>query len=104
MQTDHELLEENYKLARDNNKMLHAMRRSAWIGGIIKIILYAALIFGPLWLYAHYVMPVLGSLQQELAAIQHAGGQAKADFSSLQNILSQLQHIPGFSAGTPDAR
>ena len=43
---------EIYRLVRENNKMLHSMRRNAFWGGVIKFLLYAILLVAlPWWLF-----------------------------------------------------
>ena len=52
-------LEEIHALARDNNRMLRAIRRDAWYSLAGKIIFWAIFLVGPLYLYYVYVAPVV---------------------------------------------
>ncbi len=86
----HELLQ----LTRENNRMLHAMRRNAFLGGIIKFIFYVLiLIVAPLWVYSTYLAPVVQSMQQTMHQIQGANASAQNQFSSFETLLSQLQQL-----------
>lgn len=94
-----DLLQETYKIARDNNRMLHAMRRNAFLGGVLKIVIYSAFVIIPLWFFAKYVSPILNSAVSTLNQVQggidsttNAGAQVGAQFSGL---LDQLKNIPG---------
>lgn len=67
------------------------MRRHAFWGGLIKFILYAALIIAPLWFYAAYLAPVVDSMLKTMNEIQGTGAKAQAEFGSFQEMLKQLQ-------------
>jgi len=97
-----QLLQETFKLARDNNRMLHAMRRNAFFGGIIKLIVYALFIGVPLWFFATYMYPILDSamstlnqVQGQIQQVQGAGSQINAQFGDLNALMDQLKNIPG---------
>ncbi len=98
MELDQPTIQEIYRLAKENNKMLHKMRRNAFWGGIIKFVLYAVLLVVlPWWLYMTYLAPVLESTMQTMSQIQGTGAQAQAQFGSFQEMLKQLQErFPSF--------
>ncbi|XKT74146.1 MAG: hypothetical protein ACJKTH_02175 [Patescibacteria group bacterium UBA2163] len=57
-------LDEVYKLAKENNRMLKAMRRDAFIGAILKFVFWIAILFViPYILYTVYLQPHLVNLQ-----------------------------------------
>ncbi|HEY4526592.1 MAG TPA: hypothetical protein VJK53_01970 [Candidatus Paceibacterota bacterium] len=94
-----ELLQETYKLARDNNRMLHAMRRNSFIGSIFKLIMYVVFVGVPLWFFATYLYPVLNNamstlnqVQGQMQNVQGAGAQFGGDINKL---LEQVKNIPG---------
>lgn len=103
MEPNHDqLLKETYQLARDNNRMLHAMRRNAFLGGILKLAIYAVLIGVPLYFFATYVMPILNTtvntmnqMQGQLKSAQDAGAQVGAQFEGMNKMLEQIKNIPG---------
>jgi hypothetical protein len=81
-----ELLE----LTRDNNRMLRAMRRSAFIGGIIKFVFYAlVLVILPYftWLYIQpYLDAAMGQynqIQDKTGALQTVGSTNLSDLQAL---------------------
>lgn len=97
-----ELLQETFKLARDNNRMLHAMRRNAFFGGVFKLITYALFIGVPLWFFATYLYPILDSAmttlnqaQGQLQQVQTKSSEFGAQFESLNTLINQLKDIPG---------
>ena len=84
--------QEIYRLVRENNKMLHSMRRNAFWGGIIKFTLYAVLfVILPWWLYSIYLAPTLEAAMQTVDQIQGTGAKAEAQFGNFQEMLQQLQ-------------
>ncbi len=81
-----------YRLVKENNRMLHSMRRNAFWGGLIKILIYAALFLVlPFWLYMTYLAPVVESTMQTMNQIQGTSAKAQAQFGGFQEMLKQLQ-------------
>ena len=83
--------QELLRLTRENNRMLHAMRRGAFFGGLFKILLWAALIIGPLWYYQTYLAPLVQNMAQTVGQMQQAGGKAGTQYGELQAQLQKLQ-------------
>jgi len=101
MENDSELLRQTYQLAKENNRMLHAMRRSAFFGGIFKLIIYAALLFIPLWLYMQYLGPQINRMMTVVAQVQGTSQQAQVQISEWQKTWDDLKaKIPGMSSTT----
>ena len=73
-----ELLE----LTKENNKLLRKMRRSAMIGGVIRLIYWVAIIGTPIFLYYSFLQPYLAQLLDIYSQVQ--GGA-----ENLQNVGSQ---------------
>lgn len=97
MDSDQQVLQETYRLAKENNKMLHAMRRSAFWGGVLKLIIYAVLLLAPLWFYMQYLSPIVSQALKTMQQVQGTGTQAQVQISNLQNMIKDLQSkIPGF--------
>lgn len=99
---DEHMLEEMYRLTKENNKMLHKMRRNAFWGGLIKILLYVVLFLAlPFWLYVTYLAPVLESTMQAVNQIQGTGARAQAQFGSFETTWKDFQSkFGGSSTGT----
>lgn len=106
-----ELLEETYKLARDNNKMLRRMRRAAWLGVVAKIVFWSLMIGVPAWLYYQYAQPIVGQLLETMSQVQGASTQLQQMGGGLQQLqgldqgatgqlLDLLNSIPGIQAPT----
>ena len=57
-----ELLEENLRLAKDNNHMLRSMRRAARLSFVGRIVFWIILLGVPAYLYVTYVAPVISSV------------------------------------------
>ncbi len=78
-QTDRELLERTFELARENNHMLHAQRRAAFVGGIIKFVVwFLLLIVIPYYFYVIYMKPYLGEIMNAYQNVQGAADKAQA--------------------------
>ncbi len=100
---DRTQVEQILKLTKENNRMLHSMRRNAWLGGIIKLLVWTGFIIIPLWFYMQYLAPMMGSLMQtldQLQKMQGAGTQVQAQFSDLNATLGKLkEQFPQFFSG-----
>jgi hypothetical protein len=94
-----ELLERTYRISRENNQMLHSMQRSAFIGGLIKLIIWIALLGIPIWLYMQYVNPVLSSVTSKVNQVQEVGNDIGIQFDGVNNLINDLKNlpIPGFN-------
>ena len=84
------LIEENLRLARENNKLLRAMHRSSIYGLIWKIIIWTIILGGPAYVYYAY-QPLINSAIQGFT-------QAKDGFSlspeKIQALIKQYEATP----------
>jgi len=87
-----ELLQRTYALAKENNKLIRKMRRGAWVGFIIKMIIFIGI---PLWSYFTFIQPMLGQVMGMVGQVQGATGQAGATAAQVQGLLDS---IPGLGA------
>ena len=63
------LLEETLEVSKDNQRMLHAMRRNAWASFFIKIIFWIIVLVLPLYLYSSYLAPLLPGGSSDLQTL-----------------------------------
>lgn len=77
-----------YEMVKENNKMLKAMRRDAFIGGIIQFVW---------WIIILVVLPYISWLfiQPYLEGIMGAYQSAQGQSSQVGNALKQLQNAGG---------
>ena len=85
------LLEETHALARENNRILRAIRRSQWIGFIFKLIIWAIVLLLPLYLYQHYLQPLFGSISSGVTPSGPFGIPTSADIQKLINSYKSGQ-------------
>lgn len=97
---DKETFDEMFRLTRDNNRMLHAMRRSAFLGSVLKFVFYAAIIGFSVWSYLQFVAPMLDQTLKMMQQVQGTGAQAQAQLSGFQDTLKKLQDmVPSLPTG-----
>ena len=97
---DRTQLEQVLKLTKENNRMLRSMRRNAFLGGLFKLIFWAALIILPFWLYQQYLAPVVNSTLETMQQVQGTSAQAQAQFNSLSESLEKLKSsVPSYFQG-----
>jgi hypothetical protein len=82
-----DLLDRTYRLTRENNKMLRAMRRNAFIGMIFRILFVALALGVPIWLYFNYLAPTMGSLLQIYGQQSGAG----FNFEDIRALMEQFR-------------
>lgn len=87
-------LGEVYKLAKENNRILKAMRRDAFVGGILKFVFWVALfVVLPYIIYSIYLAPYLTSLQ---AAYQDINTKADTLNSAAQDFEKLKAQFPNW--------
>ena len=78
-------LKELLELTRDNNKLLHKIRRHAIIGSILRLFYWAIILGGPIVIYYYFLQPYLGQLIETYSGIQ----------SGVQNVGDQAKELSG---------
>ena len=102
---ENDLIRETYRLTLETNKILRKMKRNAFWGGIIRTIVYAALLAAPIWFYLSYMAPVIDRMLNEVHQIQGTSVQAQTKFSELESTWNQFKSkIPGMGSGTTTAQ
>ena len=80
-----------YRITRENNKMLHAMRRNAFWGGVIKFIIYAAFLLVPIWVYTQYLAPVVNAALKTMQDVQGTGAKAQTQLGDFSAFIKEIQ-------------
>lgn len=88
-------IDELLRLTRDNNRILRSMRRSAWLGGIFKLILWVGFFLIPLWLYLQYLAPALEGVLETYKQVQGTSAAAEVQVGKLNDYLKQIQSLYG---------
>ena len=70
---DKQIIRENLKITKENNKMLRKMRRSLWIGNVTRILYWVIIIGASLGAY-YYLQPYIDSAKETLGQIQSGVG------------------------------
>lgn len=95
MDTDSEKLDEVLELTRENNKMLHSMRRTQRFSSFFRL-LYWIIILGSVFGVYYYFEPTikkyLKTMQTSLEIIQKfegAAGTVPSDVNTLKNLMGR---------------
>ena len=86
-------LEELHALAKDNHRMLRAIRRDQWFGFIGKIIIWVLVLALPLFLYQHYLEPLIEKFAPASAATT-ANAFGLPTTADLQKLLKSVSGRP----------
>lgn len=91
---DEQKLSEMYELTKENNHMLKAMRRDAFIGGIVKFIVWVALfIILPYiaWLFIQpYLQGALDTYQNVQKTTSAVSNTTSVNLSKLDELLKKF--------------
>ncbi len=85
------MLEEIHRLTLENNRMLHKMRRSAFIGRLFTLVFYAALLLAPIWFYMTYVNTTVQNALAAYGRMQGTGQEAQNQYQAFQAALQQFE-------------
>ncbi|MBI2030314.1 hypothetical protein HYT05_01690 [Candidatus Kaiserbacteria bacterium] len=97
MDPNRQTLNEILQLARDNNKMLHGMRRSAFFWGFMKFLVYMILFAAPIWFYLTYVSGTLDQMVTTINKMQGTAAQAEEKFDGFQTMVKDFREkLPAF--------
>lgn len=88
---DEKKLEEMYHATMENNRMLKSMRRSAFVGGIVKAIWWVAILIVLPYLAWIYIQPYLENVLNQYQQIQTKTGAVTTQATDLQKQLNSLQ-------------
>lgn len=92
---DDKKLEEMYQMVRENNSMLKGARRSAFIGGIVKVIWWVVILIVLPYLTWLYIEPYLNTALTQYQAAQTQGANIQNQAAELQRQLDELQGQTG---------
>ena len=87
-------LEDIYKLAKDNNRMLRAIRRDAFVGGILKFVFWIAIFFIlPYILYVVYLQPYLETIQSTYENLNQSAGTLSSAAKDVEELKNQFPNF-----------
>ncbi len=79
------LLDETHALAKENHRMLRAIRRDQWLGLVGRIIVWIIVLALPLYLYQQYLQPFVTKLVPGAATTSVFGLPTSAEVQKLIN-------------------
>jgi hypothetical protein len=90
------LLQENLELAKQNNRMLRAIRRNGWVSFFWNITIWAILFIAPLYFYEQYVAPLVAQFQAvvpgaKTATTTPSGPFGLPSFTELENLVKSFE-------------
>ena len=85
------LLEETHALAKDNNRILHAIRRERWIGLIFNILVWTSLIVLPLYYYQTYLQPEVSKFFLHTGVSTSTGAFGLPSSADMQKLIESYK-------------
>jgi hypothetical protein len=95
-------LDEILKLTKDNNKMLHKMRRDAMYRSILSTVWWLIFLVAPIIFYYFYLEPYVNQMMQMYATIPGFENlkMPTGGFPDLDQMMQQLQSMTGGGSST----
>jgi predicted PurR-regulated permease PerM len=84
-------LNEIYRLERENNQMLRGMKRRAFWGGLLRIVIYLIMLGVPVWLFFSYLYPVVEQLNDTVGSLTGGKIQFADQLSGMNDWFKQVQ-------------
>ncbi|MEK7530442.1 MAG: hypothetical protein AAB573_01105 [Patescibacteria group bacterium] len=96
---DEKKLEEMYEMTKSNNSMLKSMRRTAFVGGIIKFVFYIVILIVLPYYTWLYLQPYLDTVMQQYQQMQGTSDAFKAQIEAFggNSIFEQFKSLIGTS-------
>lgn len=92
---DDERAKQMFDMVRDNNRMLRSMRRSAFIGGILKVIVWVFFLIVLPYFAWLYIQPYLSLANEQLEVAKTQSAQTK---ELIDKIQSSWSGVPGLES------
>ena len=88
-----EQLEEIHALAKDNHRMLRAIRRSQWLSFFNSIVFWIAIVLVPLYLYQQYLEPIVAKISANsgLSTTTTSGFLGIPTFNEIGNLINSFE-------------
>jgi hypothetical protein len=87
---EQDLLKDIYRLTKENNKMLKAIRRDALIGHIVSIIFWFVVIVLPIWYFYTAILPQLQAFFESAKLIQEGASGGFQNTEAFRIFLENL--------------
>lgn len=85
------LLEEMHALAKDNHRMLRAIRRDYWIGVAGKVLFWIIILALPLYFYQRYLQPLIDKFPAPTGVSANPGSFTLPTTAELQKLLDSYK-------------
>ena len=83
-------LDEIHALARDNHRMLRAIRRDQWLGFIGRIVVWIIVLALPLYFYQQYLRPLVSKFSTT-TGVTTTGPFGMPTFAELQKLINSYK-------------
>jgi hypothetical protein len=101
MEPNREMLTDIFKMVKENNQILHAMRRRALLGGVLKFIIWTILLIAPIWFYMTYLNATVQNMLHTVDQMRSTGASAQTQLDSFVDTLKELESkLPAFMQGS----
>lgn len=84
-------MKEIYRLTRENNQMLHSLKRQAFWSGVLKFTLYAVALGLPILLYYVYLSPIVQQFQDTISAATGQSADYQGQLAEWMQLLDQFK-------------
>ena len=82
----YDMVEESLELARENNKILRKMRRSARWNFVFRLVWIAVLVGVPVYVYYVFLQPYVGDISESYSGFRESIEAMRAFFEQFQSV------------------
>lgn len=83
------ILDETHALAKENHRILRAIRRDQWLGFVAKVVVWVIVLALPLYFYQQYVQPLLQKMSAPQTGTSSSGNLFLPGINDLRGLLQK---------------
>ena len=87
----YDMLRDINRLTKENNQLLHSIRRTAFVGGFLKILMYAIFLGAPIWIYFTYFRGTVDDMVSIFHQAKTFNTQTQSKFTGIENMIKEMQ-------------
>ncbi|MDB5188203.1 MAG: hypothetical protein JWO50_723 [Candidatus Kaiserbacteria bacterium] len=89
----YDMLRDIDRLTKENNQLLHSMRRASFIGGVLKVIMYIIFLGAPIWIYLTYFSGTVDGMITMYQQAKTLNTQTQSKFTGFEDMVKQMQSV-----------
>jgi hypothetical protein len=89
----YDMLRDIDRLTKENNQLLHSMRRASFIGAVFKVAMYIVFLGAPIWIYLTYFSGTVDDMINFYQQARTLNTQTQSKFTGFEDMLKEMQMV-----------